>query len=84
MYSLWCTLLISNPPFRVLYSSLCSLQERSLSTLRFNHSNASGIDITYNLLYIRLWNSLQTVVHRAHNNEVTFYELLEYFEQLLK
>jgi hypothetical protein len=34
--------------------------------------------------YIRLWNSLQTVAHRAQNNEVTFYEWLEYFEQLLK
>ena len=27
------------------YSSLCSLSLRSLRTLRFNHSNATGIDI---------------------------------------
>ena len=29
----------------VLYSSLCSLTLRSLRSLRFNHSNATGIDI---------------------------------------
>ena len=40
--------------------------------------------LTYNLLYVRLWNSLQTVAHRAQNNEVTFYEWFEYVEQLLK
>ncbi|MEG4588402.1 hypothetical protein QUA54_24760 [Microcoleus sp. MOSTC5] len=38
---------ISNPPFIVLYSSLCSLTLRSLRSLRFNHSNATGIDITH-------------------------------------
>jgi hypothetical protein len=38
---------ISNPPFIVLYSSICSLQERSLRTLRFNHSNATGIDMSF-------------------------------------
>ncbi len=36
---------ISNPPFIVLYSSLCSRTLRSLRTLRFNHFNATGIDI---------------------------------------
>ena len=30
----------------VLYSSLCSRTLRSLRSLRFNHSNATGIDIT--------------------------------------
>ena len=29
------------------YSSLCSLPLRSLRSLRFNHSNATGIDITH-------------------------------------
>lgn len=30
----------------IIHLSLCSLPLRSLRTLRFNHSNASGIDIS--------------------------------------
>jgi|GEM_PF-5440497 len=44
--------LISNPPFIVLYSSLCSLTLRSLRSLRFNHSNATGIDMSFEALRI--------------------------------
>ena len=42
--------IISNPPFIVLYSSLCSRTLRSLRSLRFNHSNATGIDIIWSKL----------------------------------
>ena len=43
----------------VLYSSLCSLQERSLRTLRFNHFNATGIDMTpKNLALVILFSSV--------------------------
>jgi len=37
----------------VLYSSLSSRTLRSLRSLRFNHSNATGIDITYLTLFKR-------------------------------
>ena len=43
---------ISNPPFIVLYSSLCSRTLRSLRSLRFNHSNATGIDMSFEALRI--------------------------------
>jgi hypothetical protein len=32
----------------VLYASLCSRTLRSLRSLRFNHSHATGIDMTHN------------------------------------
>jgi hypothetical protein len=35
------------------YSSLSSLPLRSLRSLRFNHSNATGVDITYLTLFKR-------------------------------
>jgi hypothetical protein len=43
--------IISNPRFIVIIH-LCSLPLRSLGQERFNHSNATGIDISYWLLII--------------------------------